>query len=76
MTRRTTTALGIPCPWSGGENDPPPRTYWLWFRLYRVTRRARHRLGLHDWETLRPEGSSGFYRCTWCGAGRDLGVAE
>jgi hypothetical protein len=29
--------------------------------------RLRHRLGLHDWDTLQPEGGSVFRRCTWCG---------
>lgn len=67
---REPTALGIRCPWSGDENDPTPRTYWWWFRLYKHTRRVRHLAGLHDWKTLRPDGDV-FRRCTWCGVTSD-----
>lgn len=63
MPQRT-TALRIPCPWSGDENDPVPRSYSAWSWLYKHTRRLRHRLGLHDYQyvvVLRA------HRCTWCG---------
>ncbi len=63
MPRRS-TALLIPCPWSGDEDDPVPRSYHAWFWLYARTRRLRHRIGLHDYEyapALRAR------RCTWCG---------
>ena len=59
MTERV-TALRIPSPWSGDENDPIPWTYWPWFRLYRTTRRLRHVVGLHD-------GDGTSMRCSWCG---------
>lgn len=57
---RQPTALLIPSPWSGDENDPTPQTYRAWHRLYRTTRRVRHWIGLHDW-------NSSQTRCTWCG---------
>lgn len=53
-----TTALLLPCPWSGDEHDPIPASYRWWFRLYRASRIVRHWLGLHDWQAA---------RCTWCG---------
>jgi len=59
-----TTALGIPCPHSGDESDPVPRSYYAWHWLYVKTRRLRHRLGLHD---DHPWGLGGCRRCTWCG---------
>lgn len=58
------TALGIPCPWSGDENDPTPRRYWAWFWLYRTTRVLRHRIGLHDFQWIHALNAR---RCTWCG---------
>lgn len=58
-----TTALGIPCPWSGDEYDPVPRRYYAWFWLYATTRKLRHKIGLHDFQ---PWGISAR-RCTWCG---------
>jgi hypothetical protein len=63
MPRRS-TALLIPCPWSGDESDPVPRSYRAWIWLYSRTRRLRHTLGLHDYEYLCALGSR---RCTWCG---------
>lgn len=63
MTRQA-TALLIPCPWSGDENDSTPLRYWAWFWLYKHTRRLRHKLGLHDYESL---GVINCLRCTWCG---------
>lgn len=62
---KRTTALLIPCPWSGSEYDPIPWTYWPWFRLYCATRRLRHQVGLHDWS----QNTMGT-KCTWCGATR------
>lgn len=59
-----TTALLIPSPWSGDENDPITRTYRAWHWLYRNTRRLRHRVGLHDYERLPALRER---RCTWCG---------
>lgn len=59
--RRAPTALLIPSPWSGDENDPIPATYRAWFWLYKTTRRLRHRLGLHDWIGYPSR------RCSWCG---------
>ncbi|MFD4740591.1 hypothetical protein ACFWNQ_24985 [Streptomyces virginiae] len=59
-----TTALGIPCPWSGDETEPAPRTYRAWVWLYATTRRLRHRISLHDYERW---GIDGGRRCTWCG---------
>lgn len=58
------TALLIPCPWSGDENDPTPRRYWAWFWLYKHTRKFRHRLGLHDYQYIYAIHGR---RCTWCG---------
>lgn len=63
------TALLIPSPWSGDENDRPGTAYALWFRLYRTTRVLRHRLGMHDWRTAYPEGDI-HTRCSWCGTRR------
>ncbi|MFE2164875.1 hypothetical protein ACFXB3_07345 [Streptomyces sp. NPDC059447] len=57
------TALRIPCPWSGDEHDPVPRSYHAWFWLYAHTRRLRHKLGLHDYQAWGIAGR----RCTWCG---------
>jgi hypothetical protein len=62
------TALLIPSPWSGDEHDPIPWTYPLWFRLYWVTRRLRHLVGLHDWRCAGPTMSNRY--CTWCGRTR------
>jgi hypothetical protein len=63
MPRRS-TALLIPCPWSGDETDPVPRSYHAWIWLYSRTRRLRHRLGLHDYKYVCALGSR---QCTWCG---------
>lgn len=63
MARRT-TALLIPCPWSGDENDPVPRSYRAWIWLYARTRHLRHRVGLHDYEYVYALAAR---RCTWCG---------
>lgn len=57
------TALGIPSPWSGDEFDPVPRRYHAWVWLYANTRRLRHQIGLHDYQTW----GIGERRCTWCG---------
>lgn len=65
-----TTALLIPCPWSGDEHDPVPRSYWAWIWLYVTTRRLRHRVGLHDWHQYNAELE--MLRCTWCGKGLRL----
>lgn len=62
------TVFGIPRPWSGDEHDPTPWTYWVWFRAYRLVRRSRHLLGLHDWKPSPP--GSAAQRCDWCGAAR------
>ena len=63
MPQRT-TALLIPCPWSGDENEEPPRLYWAWMWLYKHTRILRHRVGLHDYKfSYALQGR----RCTWCG---------
>lgn len=59
-----TTALGIRCPWSGDENDPPDWRYEAWFWLYHHSRVLRHKVGLHDWRKI---GVPVFRRCTWCG---------
>ena len=57
-------------PWSGDENDPTPRRYWLWYRLYRWTRTAEHWIDWHDWRTV---GVVVRQRhCDWCGASRPL----
>lgn len=63
MARRT-TALLIPCPWSGDEFGPVPRSYHAWFWLYKHTRRLRHRLGLHDYKYVHALHGR---QCTWCG---------
>lgn len=63
------TALGIPCPWSGDENDPVPRRYTAWIWLYANTRRLRHRIDLHDYA---PWGIGEPRRCTWCGKDEEL----
>jgi hypothetical protein len=63
--RRTPTALGWTCPWSGDENDTIPASYRWWFRLYKRSRIIRHLLGLHDWQ-YPPIYNGGRY-CTWCG---------
>ncbi len=62
------TALGIPSPWSGDENDPRPRSYAAWAWLYRHSRRWRHRIGLHDWAIYGVWPPLAV--CTWCGANR------
>lgn len=64
MAPARTTALGIPCPWSGDECEPVPRSYHAWFWLYQTTRRLRHRIGLHDW---RYSPATKMRYCTWCG---------
>lgn len=64
-SRERLTALLIPCPWSGDESDPIGWTYRAWYRLYRTSRVARHKLGLHDWRY--PPAFSGGRHCTWCG---------
>ncbi|WP_318201051.1 hypothetical protein [Streptomyces sp. SCL15-4] len=61
---RTPTALLIPCPWSGDEYDPVPRSYAAWFWLYTRTRRLRHLLGLHDYQYVPAIRAR---HCTWCG---------
>lgn len=58
------TALLIPSPWTGDENDPAPYSYRLWFWLYKRTRILRHRLGLHDFQYI---PALRAHRCTWCG---------
>lgn len=58
------TALLIPSPWSGDDYARIPRTYPLWFWLYKTTRSLRHKLGLHDWDGIL------LTRCTWCGQTR------
>jgi len=58
--------LGVPCPWTGDDNDPIPPSYWWWYRLYRSVRVVRHRLGLHDWS---PQWRGGDL-CGWCGERR------
>lgn len=65
---RRSTVLFIPCPWSGDEYDPVPRSYAAWSWLYGATRRLRHKVGLHDWVQW-PTGSLAA-RCTWCGKHR------
>ncbi len=64
------TALLIPSPWSGDERDPVPRSYRWWFWLHVRTRRLRHRVGLHDWKQVWPDGGDPFKHCTWCGLRR------
>lgn len=64
------TALLIPSPWSGDENDPAGVAYAAWYRLYRTTRIVRHRLGLHDWRPVWIETGRKFRKCDWCGARR------
>lgn len=54
-------------PWSGDEADPIPRRYWLWHRLYRWTRTAKHWIDWHDW---RPIGR--HMHCDWCGASKPI----
>lgn len=61
---RPATALLIPCPWSGDENAPVPYSYRVWIWLYKHTRIARHRLGLHADEYVYALRA---HRCTWCG---------
>jgi hypothetical protein len=57
MNESRTTALGIPCPWSGDEHDPPDWRYAVWFQIYRRSRVVRHWIGLHDGR-----------KCSWCGS--------
>ena len=65
-----TTVLGWSSPWSGDEYDPVPRSYWVWYWLYRRVNGARHRVGVHGWrERLYPDGTIGSC-CDWCGAHR------
>lgn len=59
-----TTALLIPCPWSGDENDPIPPTYRAWLWLYGHTRVLRHKVGLHDYKYV---PATGLWHCSWCG---------
>jgi hypothetical protein len=68
---KRSAVLGWQCPWSGDENDPIPRRYWLWYRLYRITRQMKHRLGLHDWRPLIGQLAGGRH-CSWCGEIRGL----
>ena len=58
---------GWTCPWSGDENDPAPRSYWIWYWLYRSNQQARHWLGLHEWHEVRVNADPMFYHCDWCG---------
>ena len=67
MTKRS-TVLGWQSPWSGDEADPIPSRYWVWYRVYRWTRQAKHRVGWHDWDPILIGGE----RCHWCGAMRGL----
>jgi hypothetical protein len=70
------TVLGWRSPWSGDEADAVPRSYRLWYRLYRSTRVARHLVGLHDWHEVaiadgEPlSGAARWSRCDWCGLTR------
>ena len=59
------TALRIPSPWSGDENDPIPWSYRWWFALYWSTRIIRHWFGLHDRVVWGVDETR--WRCTWCG---------
>lgn len=63
---RQPTALLIPCPWSGDDNDARDWRYACWYWLYRNTRALRHRFGLHDWLTAYPDDDV-ITRCSWCG---------
>jgi hypothetical protein len=71
---RRPTVLLIPSPWSGDERDPIPWTYHRWFWLYCTLRRARHQLGIHDWEERQvcEAGSKPYQHCDWCGANRHV----
>ena len=71
--------LGVwSCPWSGDEADPPPRRYWVWYRLYRWTRTAKHWVGWHDWHTVGvvdhpdPVYVQRHRHCDWCGANKPM----
>lgn len=74
--RARSTVLGWRCPWSGDERDPIPRSYRLWYRLFRSTRIVKHLLGWHDWREPpavdygHPFGVARWSRCDWCGAVR------
>ena len=70
--------LGWSCPASGDETDQRPRSYWVWYRLYRWTRQAKHMIGWHDW---RVRGAVDYddpvyvrrhQYCDWCGASKPL----
>lgn len=63
MARRT-TALLIPCSWSGDENDPVPHSYRAWIWLYTCVQQVRHRLGFHAYRFVPALNGR---RCTWCG---------
>ncbi len=69
-----TTVLGWEAPGDGTE--PPPVLYWVWFRLYRWTRLAKHRVGWHDWRERGivdyddPVYVRRHLHCDWCGKNR------
>ncbi len=63
------SVLGWRSPWSGDEADPIPRRYWLWYRLYRWTRKVKHWIGWHDWRDRRIADQHSQH-CDWCGANR------
>jgi hypothetical protein len=69
--------LGWRCPWSGDDNDPIPRRYWIWYRLYRWANVARHWGGWHQWAAYGMVDHAGDqvyaqrrWHCEWCGANR------
>lgn len=73
-TQPVTRVFGWASPWGGDDNDRIPRSYWVWYRLFRWTRQALHAVGRHQWRTI---GSGPFVpgseyvhehrRCDWCG---------
>jgi hypothetical protein len=67
MITERVTALCIPCPWSGDDNDSTDWRYAAWYQLYSRSRVVRHWLGLHDWHPT-PDPYRRY--CTWCGTRR------
>lgn len=74
------TVLGFwSCPWSGDDNDPIPRRYWLWYWLYRWTSTAKHLVGWHDWRRQggtwaedSPHAAPFRMHCHWCGRNKPM----
>jgi len=63
----------------GDGTEPYPALYWVWFRLYRWTRRVKHRVGWHDWHERGVVDYDDLVyarrdlHCDWCGKSKPVG---